>query len=79
MVNQSRNMNDELGEGTTDGTYKKNPMNRSNVDYPSHRPERDELPWIYGVQDSTGINPTTGQKARRAKDDHVQYPEPTWY
>lgn len=74
-VNSSRNMNDELGEGVCDGSYKKNPMNRSNVSYPDTLEERERLPWIYGVEDVRGINPTTGKPARRAEKDHSRHPE----
>jgi hypothetical protein len=73
MINQSRNMNDELGEGSTDGVFKKNPPDRSAISHPDDNPMRMRLPWRYGVEDARGVDPTRPNKdARRSADDHYR-------
>ncbi len=68
----NRSQNAELAEGATDGSHKKLPMNRSNVQFPSNPgDERRQMSWRYGFEDAYGkIDPTTGHPARRAYDDH---------
>lgn len=52
-VNSSRSQNVEFQEGATDGTYKKMPMDRSNVAFPSNPSvERKEMSWRYGFEEA---------------------------
>jgi hypothetical protein len=73
-VNMSRSLCDELGEGTTDGTYKKLPRNRTAVQYPdaaTAEAERREMSWRFGFEDAPlQIDPTTGRPARRVPQNH---------
>lgn len=68
-VNRSRSQNAELGEGSTDGTYKKIPRDRSVVENPLA--ERREMPWRYGFEDvSLQYRPDIPVPARRNSGDH---------
>lgn len=63
-------MRAELEEGAVDGTFKKTPMNTSNL---HDRPyEREQLPWYYGVEDAPlPFDPTTNRPARKNPGDHI--------
>jgi hypothetical protein len=68
-VNRSRSQNLELNEGATDGTYKKIPPNRSNVE--NSLDERREMSWRYGFEDApVKFRPDTGLPARQDPKDH---------
>lgn len=58
-VNQSRSLNGELGEGATDGKYKKVlKTDRGGVVEPNLAAERRQLDWYYGINEApTKIRP----------------------
>lgn len=70
MVNRSRSQNAELQEGFSDGTYKKDPPNRSVVE--NSLAERRLMSWRFGFEDSPiKYRPDEPSViARRAADDH---------
>jgi hypothetical protein len=70
-VNRSRNQNAELGEGATDGSFKKIPQDRSNVSDENLALRHGDLSWRYGFEDlEHKVNPGAAGLARRDPKDH---------
>lgn len=68
-VNRSRSQNTELQEGSTDGSWKKNPPDTSVVSS-AQTPLRDKMSWRFGFEDANVKYLPDGRVARRAYDDH---------
>lgn len=69
-VNISRSMNAELNEGTTDGSYKKIPVDRSVVSDRNLNVRR-EMSWRYGFEDSPRkYRPDSSLPERESPSDH---------
>ncbi len=69
-VNRSRSQNRELIEGSSDGTFKKIPRDRSVVNDPNLA-GRAQMPWRYGFEDPTILRrPDTGAAVSPYYSDH---------